>query len=81
MCVCHFKKKMYMSVYVEKHGNYKNMCIILNIYGPASASHPPPPQWGWVASLASYGSPPPPCGLWWWGVWDACRHVCMYVGR
>ena len=26
---------------------------------------PASPQWGWVFSLASYGSP-----LWWWGVWD-----------
>ena len=40
------------------------MCVY--IYGPASA-RPPSPQ-GWVFSLASYCLPP--CGLWWWGVWD-----------
>ena len=43
--------------------------------------------WWWVASLASYGSPP--CGLWWCRVWDVgdgwpvlfLIYVCMYVGR
>ena len=41
--------------------------------------------WGWVFSLACYGSPP--CGLWWWGIWEVgdgwpvllLMVSCMYV--
>ena len=33
--------------------------MYIYIYGSASASLP---QWGWVFSLASYGSPPVACG-------------------
>ena len=69
---------MYMSVYVEKHGNYKNMCIILNIYmvqrRPATPLLPNGDGWPvWLLMVPPL--PPVAC------VWDACRHVCMYVGR
>ena len=42
------------------------MCVYLYIYVYMVQRRPaPPPQRGWVANLASYGSPPPPpvaCG-------------------
>ena len=60
------------------------MCIYIYIYIYIWSSVGQAP-WGWVFSLACYGSPP--CGLWWWGIWEVgdgwpvllLMVSCMYV--
>ena len=52
------------------------VCVYVYVYMVQRRPAPPPPKDGCsVLLLIVY----PPCGLWWWGVWDVGDgwYVCM----